>query len=153
MANATITPPDPDHGTTRRGFFGHVAGVAAASAILHVGLPDAATAQARIDAATDELFAAMEELHGPGVQLIRNKNHIVSVVEPYKPRTVEFAGPGFYEVEISESRRPIYFVERAALHDSLALGPCFKLTPRDAKHLGVHFMFENDLKRALIRKV
>ena len=75
------------------------------------------------------------------------------MVEPYKPRIVEFAGPGHYEVEISESRRPIYFVERAASHDSVALGLCFKLTPRDAKHLGVHFMFENDLKRALIRKI
>lgn len=153
MADATITPPDPDHGTTRRGFFGHVAGVAAASAILHVGLPDAATAQARLEAATDELFAAMTEIHGPGVQLIRNKNHIVSVVEPYKPRIVEFAGPGFYEVELSDRKRPIYFVERAASKDSLISGRRFKLTPRDAKHLGVYFMFENDLKRALIRKI
>jgi len=153
MADATITPPDPDHGTTRRGFFGHIAGVAAAGAILHVGLPDAATAQARIDAATDELFAAMEQLHGPGVQLIRNANHIVSVVEPYKPRIVEFAGPGHYEVEMSNRKRPIYFVERAAPRDNLNLGKCYRLTPRDAKHLGVRFMFENDLKRALIRKI
>jgi hypothetical protein len=153
MADATITPPDPDHGTTRRGFFGHVAGVAAAGAILHVGLPDAATAQARIDAATDELFAAMEQLHGPGVQLIRNKNHIVSVVEPYKPRIVEFSGPGYYEVEVTEKKRPIYYVERSASNDSLTMGKSYRLTPRDAKHLGVHFMFENDLKRALIRKI
>lgn len=153
MAETTHTPHEPKHGTTRRGFLGHIAGVATAGAIIHVVLPDAVSAHERIEAATDELLAAMTDLHGEGCQLIRNGNHIVSVLEPHKPRIVEYAGEGLYEVERSKTARPIYYVERSPLNDSASLGRYFKLTPEYAKSLGAHFMFEGDLRLALIRKI
>lgn len=153
MADTNHTPPEPRHGSTRRGFLGHLAGVAAAGAIVQVGVPATVSADERIEAAVETIRAAMVEIHGEGCEVIRNGNHLVSVISPPKPRIVEFAGAGYYEVEQSKTVRPIYYVERYVAHDSLTAGRCYRLTPRDAKHLGTHFMFEGDLRLALIRKI
>lgn len=59
MADATITPPDPENGTTRRGFLGHMAGLATAGVILDVGISDA-NADDRIASALAELEEAVQ---------------------------------------------------------------------------------------------
>jgi hypothetical protein len=141
--------------TTRRSFLGGVAVASlpvAASASAIVAVPEI-TPQQQLDSAVEVLEAAMVAVHGEGVQLIRNGNALITFLEPFKPRIVEWQGKGFYEVEFTAKIRPIFLVERRADCDCIKLGRCFKLTPRDAKHLGVRYMFEPDLRLALVRKI
>lgn len=144
--------------STRRSFLGGITiaavptGAATAYALAPVSPDRQITPGERLEAAVVELQAAMTLIHGEGVQLIRNGDRCIAVMEPHKPRIVEFAGPGFYEVEHGKAA-PIYYVERDPKFDSVKEGRCFKLTPRDAKHLGVHYNFEHHLRTVLIKKL
>ena len=144
---------------TRRNFLSRAPAVAAALsvpaaafAIEHVQ-PQELTPQEKLDQAFAALEAAMIEIHGEGVLSKRNGNRLLCVVEPERPRIVEFAGAGYYEVFVSNTRQPIYWVERSPEKDSATHGRCYRLTPRDAKHLGTHYSYEGFLKTVLIRKI
>jgi hypothetical protein len=144
--------------STRRAFLKSAPLAAVAISLPAAGCINAAVAapqetlEQEIDRLAEELHAAMKRLNGDGCLLVRNEYRCVAVCEPVRPRTVEFAGPGFYEVQISEKCRPIYHVERAPEFD-FRTEKCFRLTPRDATHLGIHYNFESHLRTVLVRKI
>lgn len=87
------------------------------------------TPQERLEAAVVAMQAAMVGVHGEGVRIIRNQNHIVSFLEPEKPRIVPFQGDGDYEISLSDKHRPIYNVVRFSRFDCVSAGRCFRLRP------------------------
>lgn len=131
--------------------------VAAASATPSIQAGAAApepTAQERLETAVAVMEAAMVAVHGQGVRIIRNENHIISFLEPEKPRIVPFEGDGDYEISVSDRHRPIHNVIRFSRFDCGQGGRCFQLKPTHSpKRKDVYYMFESDLERVLIRKV
>ncbi len=112
------------------------------------------TPQEQLEAAVAVMEAAMVAVHGEGVRIIRNANHIVSFLEPEKPRIVPFQGDGDYEIHLSDSHRPIRKVVRFSRFDCVSGGRCFQLRPAHSrKNKDVYYMFEPELERVLIRKV
>lgn len=127
----------------------------AATPFIQVDAPAAAlTPQEQLEAAVAVMEAAMVAIHGEGVRIIRNENHIVSFLEPEKPRIVPFQGDGDYEVSLSDRHRPIHNVVRFSRFDCGQGGRCFRLKPtHSSKKEDVYYMFERDLERVLIRKI
>jgi len=112
------------------------------------------TPQEQLEAAVAVMEAAMVAVHGEGVRIIRNQNHIVSFLEPEKPRIVPFQGDGDYEIHLSDSHRPIRNVVRFSRFDCGSGGRCFQLRPtHSSKKKDVYYMFERELERVLIRKI
>ena len=129
--------------------------VAAASPFIQVDAVAAElTPQEQLEAAVAVMEAAMVAVHGEGVRIIRNENHIVSFLEPERPRIVPFQGDGDYEIHLSDSHRPIRNVVRFSRFDCVSGGRCFRLRPTHSRtSKDVYYMFERDLERVLIRKV
>lgn len=131
-----------------------VAVAASAPFIQAAALAPQPTPQAQLEAAVAIMEAAMIAVHGEGVRIIRNENHIVSFLEPEKPRIVQFQGDGDYEIHLSDSHRPIHNVVRFSRFDCVRGGRCFQLRPtHSSKKKDICYMFERDLERVLIRKV
>lgn len=128
--------------------------IAGASPFLHAKPSEAVrTPEEQLNDAIATMEAAMIAIHGVGVRIIRNENHFISFLEPEKARITEFQGDGYYEVKIADNTMPIFHVFRFSAYDDFKDGRCFRLEPRDAKHLGIHYMYERDLQRALVRKL
>ena len=109
------------------------------------------TPEAQLERAVEALFAAMTRIHGEGCWIQRNGNSIIAVMEPVRPRIVEFQGPGKYEVEIGKTK-PIMAITRAPDHDSPRFGRCFYAVPQPAD-LKRRYYFEDELRKILIRKI
>ncbi|MDQ0558711.1 hypothetical protein QO004_000486 [Rhizobium mesoamericanum] len=146
---------------SRRRTLGLLAGIAAPTTAVGGAAPFTRDAEPTVEltpeeqlaAAVDAMEAAMIAVHGQGVRIIRNENHIVSFLEPEKPRIVEWQGDGDYEVELDDKRRPFFRVTRFPPFDCFKQGRCYRLEPTAAKQLGIRYMFEGELQRALIRKI
>lgn len=147
---------------TRRaalGFMGAItastASVAGAAPFLRPKAVDPAlTPEAQLEAAVIALEAAMVAIHGDGsVRVVRDGNNFVSVIKRLKPYIIEWQGDGFYEVKIAWNKAPIFHVIRFGPFDDFKDGRCFRLAPRDADEVGIRYMYERDLQRALVRKL
>lgn len=141
--------------TTRRAFLRAIPAVATTSltpaAAIAAQPVEATTAQEDIDRAFEALAAAMKRFHGDGCIASRNENRILYVMEPVRPRIVEFQGPGRYEIE-ADGKQPLFYVERAPQFDHRIDGRCFKATP-EVKRLGTRYYYEGYLRTILIRKL
>ena len=109
------------------------------------------TPEAQLERAVEALFAAMTRIHGEGCWIQRNDNSMIAVMEPVRPRIVEFQGPGKYEVEIGKLK-PIMWVERAPELDRPSMGRCFRAIPQPAD-MPTRYYFEEELRTILIRKL
>ncbi|KQW62671.1 MULTISPECIES: hypothetical protein [unclassified Ensifer] len=132
-----------------------VAVAAAATPFLQVNaVAPQPTPKEQLEVAVAAMEAAMVAVHGQGVRIIRNENHIISFLEPEKPRIVQFQGDGDYEINLSDRHRPIHNVVRFSHFDCGQGGRCFRLKPtHSSKKKDVYYMFERDLELVLIRKV
>ncbi|NTF43090.1 hypothetical protein [Rhizobium rhizogenes] len=146
---------------TRRRALGFMAAITASTATVAAAAPflrdkpsePALSREEQLEAAIVAMEAAMIAIHGTGVRIIRNENHLVSFIEPEKPSIVEFQGTGYYEIKIADNLAPIFHVVRFSAFDDFKDGRCFRLEPRDAKRLGIRYMYEHDLQRVIIRKI
>lgn len=128
--------------------------VAGSAPFIQIGAVPELTPQESLEAAVAVMEAAMVAVHGEGVRIIRNANHIVSFLEPEKPRIVPFQGDGDYEICLSDRHRPIHNVIRFGAFDHIKEGRCFRLRPtHSSKKKDVYYMFERELERVLIRKI
>lgn len=65
----------------------------------------------RIEAAKAELIACLEAKHGGDAAAVHN-DRLVFVYVSAPVETIEYTGPGFYEVEDAKGRRPMLWIER-----------------------------------------
>ena len=101
----------------RRLLVGIAAASASAAAIAAPEVADAAVIQDPLERAkfhADQLAAAMAEINPAmqwKVEIGTEANFAVVVGQPKKPKPV-YDGPNFYEVELSNGKRPILWLER-----------------------------------------
>lgn len=146
---------------TRRGAIGLIAAIVTPTVALTSEVPSmreeapapSLTPEEQLAAATAAMESAMIAIHGEGVRILRNGNHIISFLEPEKPRIVEWQGDGEYEVELTKKLQPIFRIGRFPAFDDYNDGRCYRLEPRDAKHLGIRYLHEAELQRVIIRKI
>jgi hypothetical protein len=113
--------------------------------------PSIETPQQVIDRLVIELHLAMRQAHG-ACDLVRSEDSsMIAFCPPPRPRTVEFAGAGRYEVD-DRGIRPIMFIERAPQYDHPRDGRCFKAVPEPSQ-LKTRFYYEGHLRTILVRKI
>jgi len=83
---------------TRRSILGAMATAAAPVKLASASVATASTLDERITAAKEELIACLSERFGASPEVIHYERFI-SVFVPMPPESVEYSGPGFYEVE------------------------------------------------------
>ncbi len=112
------------------------------------------TPEAQLEAAVAALEEAMVAIHGDdSVRVVRDGNNFISVIKRPKPYIREWQGAGYYEVKIAWNLAPIFHVVHFSAFDDFKDGRCFRLAPRDADEVGIRYMYERDLQRALVRKL
>jgi hypothetical protein len=125
-----------------------IAGVALATSRTDAHL--VLTPEQEVDRLVLELHVAMRQVHGK-CRLIRCEDSAtITFCPPPRPRTVEFAGAGRYEVDDC-GIRPLMWVERAPQFDSLTDGRCFKAVP-EPRQLKTRYYYEVHLRTILVRK-
>lgn len=129
-------------------------GVATAYALAPISLDKRISPGERLEAAVLELEAAMIAIHGEGVRVIRETNKSLRFLEPFRPRIVEYAGAGRYEVEVSPGNHIIYAIDRdPKRRDDPVEGRCFRCVPETGRPRQTVFMFEDYLRTVLIRRI
>lgn len=147
-ASACAPVPAPAHGAAQ-------CGTSSASPIPAPQLSD----EQRLEAAVNELVAAMEAIHGQGVRIERDGSNFLNFTKP--PRSAEFQGAGFYEYDNGENLRSPWkaatpktaWVEPAPRFDSAREGRCFSLAVQHGGRTETIHVYEPHLRRMLIRKL
>lgn len=99
---------------SRRSILGAMATAAAPIKLASASVATASTLDERITAAKEELIACLTERYGSPEVI--DYGRFISVFVPAPPESVEYDGPGFYEVEWKRRNgkvcRPIFWLER-----------------------------------------
>lgn len=105
-----------------------------------------------------ELFNAMKAHYGPGCSMVRNETNgsILFVPPPPPSRIVEFAGPGWYEVESRGPELPTreMFIEISHRHAATSKdGRWFRAAAKDMGSEGPVYYQESWLRQIIVRKL